>query len=224
MAMVPGQVLAQNGPDPVRAGMFLLYEQSAKKTLRTQEAALVINAGEHIMTKEEIDKITKFQNQFNDYLVKLDEILTYAAEIYAIYTEVDKAIKNVKELSSFTVSCPANALAVALSKSKNHIYSDVIDNGIQIAKDIEKLLPIAKDDEKNSKMTEKERIDCIGRVRKSLQAMNYKIRKLNLLLRYTTLLDSWYELRGNYYKPKSMYNICTECQKRWASKVRGVKY
>ena len=75
---------------------------------------------------------------------------------------------------------------------------------------------------KNSKMTEKERIDCISRVRKSLQSMNYKIRKLNRLLRYTTLMDSWYELRGKYYKPKSMYTISTECQKRWARKARGV--
>lgn len=223
-AMIPWKSYAQTGPDAVRAGMFTLYAQTAQKTLAAQEAVLVLNAGEHIMSKEEVDKITDFQNQFNKYLVSLDDLLTYAAEIYAIYTEVDKAIKNIKELSSFTVSCPANALAVALSKSKNHIYSDVIDNGLQIAADIEKLLPIAKDEEKNSKMTEKERIECIGRIRKSLQSMNYKIRKLNRLLRYTTLLDAWFELRGNYYKPKSMYTISTECQKRWAAKARGIKY
>lgn len=46
--------------------------------------------------------------------------------------------------------------------------------------------------------------------------------KENRLLRYTTLMDSWYELRGKYYKPKSMYTISTECQKRWARKARGV--
>ena len=189
--MFPYPAHSQNGPDPVRAGMFKLYAKTATKALVAQDAVLTLNGGEHIMSKEEVDKINNFQKQFNKYL-------------------------------TFTFSCPANTLAVALSKSRSHIYSDIIDNGIQIAADVEKLLPISKDEDKNSKMTEKERIDCISRVRKSLQSMNYKIRKLNRLLRYTTLMDSWYELRGKYYKPKSMYTISTECQKRWARKARGV--
>ncbi|MEH2891223.1 hypothetical protein V7T85_06680 [Segatella copri] len=220
--MFPNPTHSQNGPDPVRAGMFKLYAKTATKALVAQDAVLTLNGGEHIMSKEEVDKINNFQNQFNKYLTSFDDILTIAAEIYAIYFEVDHAVKNIKELKSFTFSCPANTLAVALSKSRSHIYSDIIDNGIQIAADVEKLLPISKDEDKNSKMTEKERIDCISRVRKSLQSMNYKIRKLNRLLRYTTLMDSWYELRGKYYKPKSMYTISTECQKRWARKARGV--
>ena len=169
--MFPDPAHSQNGPDPVRAGMFKLYAKTATKALVAQDAVLTLNAGEHIMSKEEVDKINNFQNQFNKYLTSFDDILTIAAEIYAIYFEVDHAVKNIKELKSFTFSCPANTLAVALSKSRSHIYSDIIDNGIQIAADVEKLLPISKDEDKNSKMTEKERIDCISRVRKSLQSM-----------------------------------------------------
>ena len=164
--MFPYPAHSQNGPDPVRAGMFKLYAKTATKALVAQDAVLTLNGGEHIMSKEEVDKINNFQNQFNKYLTSFDDILTIAAEIYAIYFEVDHAVKNIKELKSFTVSCPANTLAVALSKSRSHIYSDIIDNGIQIAADVEKLLPISKDEDKNSKMTEKERIDCISRVRK----------------------------------------------------------
>lgn len=140
--MFPYPAHSQNGPDPVRAGMFKLYAKTATKALVAQDAVLTLNGGEHIMSKEEVDKINNFQNQFNKYLTSFDDILTIAAEIYAIYFEVDHAVKNIKELKSFTFSCPANTLAVALSKSRSHIYSDIIDNGIQIAADVEKLLPI----------------------------------------------------------------------------------
>lgn len=210
--------------DPVRAGMFKAYAIAASKALAAQDGLLTVNAGEHLMTKEEMDKLTNFQKQFNEYLKNFDEIITLAAEIYGIYYEVDNAVKNIKELQSFVVACPANTLAVAFSRSKNHIYQDVIDNGIQIVADIKQLLPISKDAEKNSKMTQWERIECVGKIRKSLQGMNYKIRKMNRLLRYTTLMDSWYELKGHYRKPKSMYTICMDCQKRWASKARLIKY
>lgn len=216
--------MAQNGPDPIRAGMFKVYANKASKALAAQEVALGIYGADHIMSKEVVGKTTDFQKQFNNYLTSFSDILTYAAEIYAIYYEVDQAIKNIKELRSFVVACPANTLAVAFSKSKNHIYQDVIDNGIQIAADVKQLLPISSDEEKNSKMTEQERMKCVSKVRKSLRDMNYKIRKMNRLLKYTTLLDSWYELRGTYHKPKSMYTISTECQKRWASKARLIKY
>ena len=157
-------------------------------------------------------------------MTNFDKILTYAAEIYAIFYEVDQAVKNIKELKSITVSCPANTLAVAFSKSKNHIYQDVIDNGIQIAADVKQLLPIGKDSDKDAKMTEYERIKCISNIRKSLRSMNYKLRTMSRLLRCTTLMDSWYELKGDYKKPKSMADICSDCQKRWARKANSVRY
>ncbi len=70
------------------------------------------------MSKEEVDKINNFQNQFNKYLTSFDDILTIAAEIYAIYFEVDHAVKNIKELKSFTFSCPANTPCRCLVKIK----------------------------------------------------------------------------------------------------------
>ena len=168
--MFPYPAHSQNGPDPVRAGMFKLYAKTATKALVAQDAVLTLNGGEHIMSKEEVDKINNFQNQFNKYLTSFDDILTIAAEIYAIYFEVDHAVKNIKELKSFTFSCPANTLAVALSKSRSHIYSDIIDNGIQIAADVEKLLPISKDEDKNSKMTEKEELTALAESEKAFRA------------------------------------------------------
>ena len=203
--------------DLVRAGMFKTFATSATKALKASDAVLTVNAGEHMMSKEEIDKVVKFQTQFNNYLTNFDNILTYAAEIYAIYYEVDQTGRNLSELKSVALSSPTNIIAVALLRSRNYIYKDVVENGVQIALDIEKLLPLKKDKEKNAKMSEKERLECIGNVRMSLREMNRKIRKMNLLLRYTTLMDCWYDLKGQYYRPKSMHAICKSCQRRWAN-------
>lgn len=219
LMMLPLNIRGQNGPDPIRALMFKNYANSAYKALKAQDNILGVALGQHIMTKEEVDKTTNLQKEFNEYLSNFDDILTIAAEIYAIYYEVDQAVKNLKELKSVTVSCPANTLAVALSRSKSHIYNDVIENGIQIANDVAKLLPISKDKDKNTKMTELERIQCISDIRISLRNMNFRMRKMNRLIRYTTLMDSWYELKGTYHKPKSMLEICTNSRKRWQEKA-----
>ena len=134
--------------DLVRAGMFKTFATSATKALKASDAVLTVNAGEHMMSKEEIDKVVKFQTQFNNYLTNFDNILTYAAEIYAIYYEVDQTGRNLSELKSVALSSPTNIIAVALLRSRNYIYKDVVENGVQIALDIEKLLPLKKDKEK----------------------------------------------------------------------------
>ena len=47
--------------DLVRAGMFKTFATSATKALKASDAVLTVNAGEHMMSKEEIDKVVKFQ-------------------------------------------------------------------------------------------------------------------------------------------------------------------
>lgn len=212
---------AQNGPDPERALMFKKYARIAVKNLTSEDKNLGENLTLHKFTKDEVGKTADLQREFNDYLTKFSHTLTYAAEIYAIYYEVDQAVKNIKDLKSISVSCPANILAVAFSKSRSHIYQDVIDNGLQIAKDVKHFLSISKDPDKDAKMTEAERIECIGNIRSTLRSMNYKLRKMSRLMRYTTIMDSWYELKGTYRKPKSMIEICNESKRRWAEKAQA---
>ena len=41
--MFPNPTHSQNGPDPVRAGMFKLYAKTATKALVAQDAVLTVN-------------------------------------------------------------------------------------------------------------------------------------------------------------------------------------
>lgn len=217
---------AQSGPDPIRAGLFVTYAQQAKKALATQDALLGVNLTGHKYLKDEVDKITNFQRQFNNYLNSFDDILNVAADIYGIYTEVDEAMKNMKAVKNIVVRQPANVLAVAFSKSKNNIYTDLIENGMKLAVDIEQILPLKKDPEKNAKMTQYERFKVIDNIRMNLRALNKKLRTLNRLIRYTTIMDSWYDLKGTgkEYRPRKMGIITKDCLKSWMKHAKTVKY
>ena len=209
--------------DLVRAGMFYTYAKQAKQTLIAQDAAMNLNLSGHKFLKEEVKEITDFQKQFNSYLDSFGDILSIAAETYGIYYEVDQAFKNIKQLKATSSDCPANLIAVAVSERKNNIYTEVVETGMQVATDIQHLVPLNKDKDKNAKMTVKERIECMSNIRRSLRALNYKMRKMNRLISYTTLMDSWYELRGNPKKTRSMTEIVTSCQERWKQKANSVK-
>lgn len=217
---------AQNGPDPGRAALFTAYAKKAKKAIAAQDALLAANLTGHKYLKDEVEKITDFQKEFNDYLKDQEDILNMAADIYGIYMEVSEALKNLKVVKGIVVRQPANVLAVALSESKNNIYHDIIDTGLNVGSDIELLIPFRKDPEKNTKMTQEERLKVMDNIRIKLRSLNRKLRALGRLICYTTLMDSWYDLRGTgkEYQPKKMRTITRDCLKTWSNHAKKVKY
>lgn len=219
-------LFAQSGPDPVRAGMFYTYANQAKKALKAQDALLGINLTGHKYLKEEVRLTTNFQREFNNYLDSFDDVLTAAADIYGIYMEVDEAMRNMKVLKGIVVRQPANVLAVAFSKSKNNIYTDLIENGMKIAADIEQILPLKKDQAKNAKMTQYERFKVMDNIRLNLRSLNKRLRTLSRLIHYTTIMDSWYDLKGTgrEYNPRKMGTITKDCLKKWMKHAKSVKY
>lgn len=111
-------------------------------------------------------------------------------------------------------------MAVALSQKKNNIYKDVIDDGIQIAADVKQILPLGSSKGKNPKLTEHQRIQVIANINNTLVKLNFKLRRMNRLIRYTSLLDSWYELRGTPRGIRSMKAIVADCKRGWINKAR----
>uniref|UniRef100_A0AB33IWT1 DUF4141 domain-containing protein n=1 Tax=Prevotella sp. GTC17254 TaxID=3236794 RepID=A0AB33IWT1_9BACT len=219
-------LFAQSGPDPFRAGLFATYAQKAKKALRAQDALLGTNLTGHKYLKNEVEVTTNFQRQFNNYLDSFDDVLTVAADIYGIYAEVDEAMRNMKVVKGIVVRQPANVLAVALSKSKNNIYTDLIENGMKLAADIEQILPLKKGADKNAKMTQYERFKVMDNIRLNLRDINRKLRTLSRLVRYTTIMDSWYDLKGigKEYQPRKMSAITQNSLKTWMRHAKSVKY
>ncbi|PVX48449.1 hypothetical protein [Hallella colorans] len=219
-------LFAQSGPDPVRATMFYDNAKQAKKALMAQDALLCANLTGHKYLSEEVAATTNFQRQFNNYLNQFDDILTVAANIYGIYMEVDEARKNLKVVQGIVVRQPANVLAVALSRSKNKIYTDLIEEGLKLAADVKQVLPLKKNKDKNAKMTQYERLKVMDKIRVNLRTLNRKLRTLSRLVHYTTIMDSWYDLKGTgkEYQPRKMAAVTKDCLQTWKKHAQSVKY
>ena len=129
--------------------------------------------------------------------------------MYGIYHEVSQVAKNIKELNSIVSDTPANALAVAFSSKRNKIYTDLVMTSLDIAKDIHKVCFA------HAKMTEKERIKIILGMRPKLKKTNHQLRRMSLMIKYTTFLDVWNEIVDKHYKPKSRKEIIERCRMRW---------
>ena len=86
----------------------------------------------HIWTKEEVEATTDLQREFNNYLTSFRSIISYVAQIYGFYHEIDRLIDNMGGFTKQLEAHPSNALAVALSTKRNKIYRELIMNSVEI--------------------------------------------------------------------------------------------
>jgi hypothetical protein len=217
VSLITGKVSGQTFyTDPGRALTILNFTEQSKKTLNAQQRAQLVISGMHIFMEEEVSATTDFQREFNEYLDQFNEVIQIAAEVYGIYYEITEVAKNIKELNSVVSDAPANALAVAFSSKRNKVYTDLVMTSLDIAKDIHKVCF------SGAKMTEKERIKIILGMRPKLKKTNHQLRRMSLMIKYTTFLDVWNDiLDKHYFKPANRKEIILRCQQRWKGAWRG---
>ncbi len=198
--------------DPLRAAAVLEFSNRAKKALNAQQATQLTLAGMHNALQSEVVATVNFQKEFNDYLSSYNNIIQIAAEVFGMTYEISALTKNIGDLTSVVGEVPGNVVAVALSERKNKIYSGLLMTSITIANDINKLVFT------KSKMTEKERLNILLGMRPKLKLANRQLKKMVFYIRYTNLLDVWYNLLDNKYKPTSRQEIVERCRLRWKNK------
>lgn len=201
--------LHAQGQDPTLAGMILLYTDKAKKELKQQEAMMLLETTGHIWIKEEVEGTTNLQKEFNNYLDQFHSIITYAAQIYGFYHEIDRMVENLGSFSNQLSAHPSNALAIALSSNRNKIYREIIMNSVDIVNDVRQVCL------SDTKMTEKERIEIIFGIRPKLKLMNQKLRRLTRAVKYTSLADVWAEIDYNAREGADKASITQQCMERW---------
>lgn len=197
------------GNDPVLAGMIALYTDKAKKELKQQEQMMLLESTGHIWITEEVNATTDLQREFNKYLDDFHGIITYAAQIYGFYHEIDRIIDNLGSFSHQLSEHPTNALAVALSSNRNKIYREIIMGSVDIVNDIRQVCL------SDTKMTEKERMEVVFGIRPKLKLMNGKLRHLIKAVKYTSLADVWAEIDYNARSEADKASITRQCMERW---------
>ena len=202
------KVQAQN--DPVLAGMIYMYTEKAEKELKNQEKVMLMQTTGHIWTKEEVKATTDLQREFNNYLNSFRSIISYAAQIYGFYHEIDRLIDNMGGFTKQLAAHPSNALAVALSTKRNKIYRELILNSVEIVNDIRHVCLTG------NKMTEKERVEIVFDIRPKLKVMNKKLQRLTIAVKYTSMGDIWAEIDGGSNKDRAnKEQIVKDCMARW---------
>ena len=208
VCMVFSKVQAKH--DPVLAGMIYMYTEKAEKELKNQEKVMLMQTTGHIWTKEEVKATTDLQREFNNYLNSFRSIISYAAQIYGFYHEIDRLIDNMGGFTKQLEAHPSNALAVALSTKRNKIYRELILNSVEIVNDIRHVCLTG------NKMTEKERVEIVFDIRPKLKVMNKKLQRLTIAVKYTSMGDIWAEIDGGSNKDRAnKEQIVKDCMARW---------
>lgn len=206
---IPHIRLLAQGEDPVLAGMILLYTDKAKKELKQQESMMLLESTGHIWIRDEVQGTTDLQREFNDYLDSFHSIICMAAQIYGFYHEIDRMADNLSGLSKQLSAHPGNAVAVALSASRNKIYRETILNSVDIVNDIRQVCL------SDTKMTEKERIEIVFGIRPKLKLMNRKLVRLIKAVKYTSFADVWVEIDYHAREGADKKDIARQCMERW---------
>ena len=195
--------------DPVLAGMILAYTEKAEKTFKSQERAMLLETTGHIWVKEEVEATTNIQKEFNEYLSSFRGIVSYAAQIYGAYHEIDKLIENMKRLTTQIGNAPGNAVAVALSANRNEMYKDIILQSVDVVNDVRTVCM------SESKMTESQRLEAFFGIRPKLKSMNIKLQRLTRAVKYTSMGTVWDEINDRQPHKADVKSISESAFQRW---------
>jgi len=213
--LLPSPVHAQL--DPTLTAMILEYTQKAKSQYNTQLETMAVETEGHVWLKQEVEATKNYQQQFDRYISTFRGIISYAAQVYGFYYEINHLTENMGRLSQQIGETPVNAVAVALHRNRNDIYVDIINRSVGIVNTIRQVCI-------DTKMTEKQRIELVFSIRPQLQQMNRKLAMLTKLVRCTTMAQVWYEIEYQSLPHREgKAGIVEECLGAWRVNGRSVK-
>ena len=213
--LLPSPVHAQL--DPTLTAMILEYTQKAKSQYNTQLETMAVETEGHVWLKQEVEATNNYQQQFDRYISTFRGIISYAAQVYGFYYEINHLTENMGRLSHQIGETPVNAVAVALHRNRNDIYVDIINRSVGIVNTIRQVCI-------DTKMTEKQRIELVFSIRPQLQQMNRKLAMLTKLVRCTTMAQVWYEIEYQSLPHREgKAGIVEECLGAWRVNGRSVK-
>lgn len=208
-----------NTYDPTRVATVQVAKIQEKNSLKKETAAQDLMTAGYIATNGEMEKNNNFQRQFNAYVDSFRNVIQIAAEVFGIYYEVRQITGNINRVEEGLTKNGTNPIALAIHNSRGSIYTDIYQSGISIMEDIKKAC-FSK-----AKLTEKERLEIIGRVRPKLRTMNRQLVQLATLLHYTTFLDIWNEITGHGYQfnPDKKRTVIEEAMEKWKNNAGSVR-
>ena len=213
--MQPGVAHAQM--DPVLTGMIIEYTNKAKSQYNTQLETMAMETEGHVWLNQEVKETKNYQKQFDEYLSSFRNIISYAAQTYGFYYEVNHLCENMGRLSAQIGDTPVNAIAVALHNKRNDIYVSIINKSLGIINTIRQVCI-------DKKMTEKQRIELVFSIRPQLKEMNRQLATLTKLVKSTSMGLVWYTIEyGALPHREGKAGVVEDCLNIWRINAKHVK-
>lgn len=217
-------VLGQSLVDPGRVTLYNIVTRTSNTSLRLQNDIILSNTSGHTTNALIMSKENKLLKEYDKYLKSMGNVLAMAANIYGLYYECDRCVKLMSETSHISSNNPKNVVATALHPLRSETFKDVMEAGPKIVADLENLLPKRV---KNGKTVWNygdfgDRLNALQTTRRDIRTLNRSLMRLNRILKYTSLLDTWYAYIGknNGYRTRSIEEITNECRNSWANNAR----
>lgn len=203
--------------DPVLAGMIIEYTNKAKSQYNSQLETMAVETEGHIWLKKEVESTKNYQKQFDEYLNSFRNIISYAAQTYGFYYEINHLCENMGKLSAQIGSTPTNAIAVALHNKRNDIYVGIINKSVGVVNTIRQVCV-------DKKMTEKQRVELVFSIRPQLKDMNHQLAMLTKLVRCTNMGLVWHNIEYNSLPHRTgKAGIVENCLSVWRVNAKNVK-
>ena len=203
--------------DPVLAGMIIEYTNKAKSQYNSQLETMAVETEGHIWLKQEVESTKNYQKRFDEYLNSFRNIISYAAQTYGFYYEINHLCENMGKLSAQIGSTTTNAIAVALHDKRNDIYIGIINKSVGIVNTIRQVCI-------DKKMTEKQRVELVFSIRPQLKDMNHQLAMLTKLVRCTNMGLVWHNIEYKSLPHRTgKVGIVEDCLSVWRVNAKYVR-
>ena len=203
--------------DPTLTAMVLEFTEKAKDQYNTQLETMAVETEGHIWLNAEVKETKNLQKQFDNYLNSFRSIISYAAQTYGFYYEINHLCDNMGKLTNQIGSTPSNAIAVALHGKRNDIYVSIINKGVGVVNTIRQVCI-------DKKMTEAQRVNLVFSIRPQLKDMNHQLSMLTKLVRCTNMGLVWHNIEyGSLPHREGKAGVVEECLSVWRVNARNVK-
>ena len=203
--------------DPILTRMIIEYTKKAESQYNAQIKLMGAESAGHIWLNEEVAATKDLQKQFDDYLSTFRTTISYAAQAYGFYFEVNRLCEHMGSLSKQISEASANAIAVALHKKRNDIYISILTKSMGIINTIREVCL-------DKKMTEQQRISLVFSIRPQFKAMNHQLAMLTKLVRSTTMGLVWHNIEYNSLPHREgRAGLIEECLDTWRVNAKHVK-
>ena len=197
--------------DPAFLALIEANTTAKTKTLAATDALLIERADALHQMDKVFDYCSELEEEFNNYLSSFHEIVVFAAQTYGFYLEFQDISKSFKMITKEIKDHPKNVVAVAIDANRNKIIRKFITRSADIVTDISDIC--------FGKMTASDRLQAVYAIRPKLALLSRDMRDLARVIRYTTMLDAWYDLTGQIPAKKDKADIARESMERWTIQV-----